>query len=384
MLENAEGNAKAISVRVKSLTGGKVGGSNKHTLRENPIPKYVDQDRMHLNSVIQKPLRATDLRELCKERRLQRPGIRALKKNASIAFEGIITFGKKAQFDFEQLSVDDQNKAYVEIAEAIAARVNTTVSGVVAHRDETAPHAHFQMPGFDLDGKPLSQSIKRNVTSEFQTIAANVIKRHVRTIERGRSKYERLANGADWSDVVNKSVRKLHHELPEDIAKLEEEREALLAKIDKNEKLAAKSAEKAARNDAAAKRVITYERRAETARQTLQALLDKISALEEKEKKLAPTEARIKDLERRSDELTEEIKIKENLAVDIIDKAQKRVAKYETAYKALAEAIKALVPAKLQAAISKKYRELLGTSPDPAEPSVTEDDNADNDEGIQP
>lgn len=363
MSDSSSGNAKAVSVRVASQSGGQVGGGKKHMLRKKPIPKYIDQDRMHLNSIIEEPLQASDLREICKERRKQREGIRALKSNATIGFEGIITFGTEAQSDFEKLSVEDQDKAYREIAEAIAERVNSTVTGLVAHRDETAPHAHFQMPGFDLDGKPLSQTIKRGVTSEFQTIAAKVIKRHVETIERGRGKYERLAAGAEWSDVVNKSVRQLHEELPADIAKLEAERDELLAKIEKNERLAARSAEKASKSEAAAKRATTYENRAEAARTALQRLEGRIGDLDTKKREVAATEARLGALERRSDELTNEIHSKEAEAVEIVDKAKAKVAMHEAAFKALSEAVKAIVPAGFEAAIREKYRELMGIKP---------------------
>lgn len=363
MSDSSSGNPRAVSVRVRSQTGGKAGGSKKHMLREKPIPKYIDQDRMYLNSVIEEPLRAADLRKICKERRKHRTGIRALKSNAAIGFEGIITFGSEAQSDFEALTIEEQNKAYKEIADAIAGRVNSTVSGLVAHRDETAPHAHFQMPGFDLNGKPLSQTIKRGVTSEFQTIAAKVIKRHVQTIERGRGKYERLAAGAEWSDVVNKSVHQLHHELPADIAKLEAERDELLAKIEKNERLAARSAEKAAKSEAAAKRTVTYERRAEAAKTALQGLEGRIGGLEAKKRELATTETRVAALERRSDKLTGDIQSKEAEAVEIIDKAKAKVAMHEAAFKALSEAVKAIVPASIQDTIRAKYRELMGEKP---------------------
>ena len=332
MSDASKGNAKAVAVRVKSQTGGKVGGSKKHMLREMPIPKYIDQDRMHLNSVIVKPKAAAELRAICNDRRKKRETKRALKSNSAIGFEGIITFGKEAQGDFDKLTVEEQNAAYQEIAEAIAERVNSTVTGLVAHRDETAPHAHFQMPGFDLDGHPLNNTIKRGVTSEFQTIAAKVIKRHVATIERGRGKYERLKAGAEWSEVVNKSVRKLHVELPAEISELEIVRDELLAKIEKNERLALRAAERAAESEKAAKRVSDYERRERDAR----GALERVEA----------------DLES-----------KRLAAVQIIDKAESQISEGKAAFKALSEAVKAVVPVEYQAAVREKYREGTGVKP---------------------
>jgi hypothetical protein len=182
------------------------------------------------------------------------------------------------------------------------------------------------MPGFDLDGHPLNNTIKRGVTSEFQTIAAKVIKNHVATIERGRGKYERLKAGAEWSEVVNRSVRKLHVDLPEEIAELEILRDELLAKIEKNERLALRAAEKAAESEKAAKLTETYENRVEAAKTALQGL-----------------EA--------------EIERKELAAVQIIDKAEAKIAKAEASFNLLSESIKAVVPDEYVAAIREKYRE---------------------------
>ncbi len=294
----SSGNPKAISVRVKSNSGGQVGGSRRHMLRIAPIPKYIDKNKIHLNSILLSPLKAKELRDICTERRAQRGMERGLKRNAALAFEGIITFGHEAQADFEALSVEEQNKAYHDVAEAIAKRVGSTLSGLVAHRDESAPHAHFQMPAFDLNGKPLNQTIKRNVTRDIQTIASDVIKQHVQTIERGRDKYVRLANGADYADVINKAVSRLHTELPLEIDALEVEADAWREKIEKNMRLAAKSAEKAVDNEKAAKRGAAYERRAEAAREALRALEGRIGDLRRKQEELRVEEQRLEPVKR--------------------------------------------------------------------------------------
>lgn len=148
--------------------------------------------------------------------------------------------------------------------------MNTTLTGLVAHGDESAPHAHFQLPAYDLTGHPISETAKRGALRDLQTITAEVMGRHAPGIERGRSKLDRLKAGASPAEVVNRSVAQLHDELPIEIAKKEARLAELNAKIEKNERLAAAALEKAATNEAKAdkalKNAALYEGRAEKAR----------------------------------------------------------------------------------------------------------------------
>jgi len=273
MAKSGLGNSNAVSVRVESCKASKAGGQRNHDLRKQPIPQYVDQSLMHLNSTIIEPLSPTKLRTECETRRSQRETKRTMKANAGICFSGIITFGSKAQTDFEELDTDAQNAAYRDVAQAIADRLNTTLTGLVAHRDETSPHAHFQMPGFDRDGQPLSMSVKRNVTSELQTIAAKVIQRHVKTIGRGKDKYDRIRDGAEISETVNKSVRQLHEDLPTEIAAAEKQRDFLRSEIEKQTRRIEKLQAKEELNTKQANNLRRYELR-------LNAREDELTALE--------------------------------------------------------------------------------------------------------
>ena len=119
-----------------------IGGQRAHDLRIGPQPSYVDADRSDLNRVLIDPLTGTKLRSICQERRALRQTDRAMKSSASVGVAGIITFGHEAQQIFDRLPPEQQDAAYRETAEAIAARLNTTLTGLVvtsmkAHRTRT-------------------------------------------------------------------------------------------------------------------------------------------------------------------------------------------------------------------------------------------------------
>jgi len=285
------GNPRAAQTRIKGKNAGAVGGQRAHDLRIGPQPDYVDASRAHLNRVLIAPQTGTQLRTICEDRRKLRTTTRAMKSSAAVGVVGIITFGHEAQKIFDALTLEQQDAAYRETAEAIAERLNTTLTGLVAHGDESAAHAHFQLPAYDLTGHPVSETAKRAALRDLQTITAEVMGRHAPGIERGRSKLDRLKGGATPAEVVNHSVAQLHDDLPIEIAQLETEiatkknqssdldseiaaRQGLLselaAKIEKNERLAAAALEKAATNDGKAdkalKNAALYEGRAEKAR----------------------------------------------------------------------------------------------------------------------
>ena len=265
------GNSRAAQTRIKGKSAGAIGGQRAHDLRIGPQPAYVDPNRAHLNRVLIAPQTGTQLRKVCEDRRTQRATKRAMKSSAAVGMIGIITFGHEAQKIFETLAPDQQDAAYRETAEAIAKRLNTTLTGLVAHGDESAPHAHFQLPAYDLTGHPISETAKRGALRDLQTITAEVMGRHAPGIERGHSKLDRLKAGATPAEVVNRSVAQLHDELPIEIAEKEARLVELNAKIDKNKRLAASALKKAATNEAKAdkalKNAALYEKRAEKARQ---------------------------------------------------------------------------------------------------------------------
>ena len=277
------GNTSAVQVRIALANLGNAGGQRAHDLRIGPQPSYVVAERTPLNRIVQKPLRGAELRGICVERRDQRETRRAMRRDAAVAVNGIVTFGHAAQAIFETLDPEQQDEAYAAVVEAVAARLRTTVSGLVVHLDESAPHAHFQLVGVTDDGLPVSKLAKIAALRDLQTIAAQVMARHAPGIERGTPKALRLAAGEDYADVVHRSVKELHADLPVEIAVLEGRAEAARMKAEKNERLAetarAKAIEDDARADRAAQRAETYERRAENARVELERLSAEVARL---------------------------------------------------------------------------------------------------------
>jgi len=297
------GNSNAINVRIELTSASGAGGQRAHDMRIGAQPDYVDATRTNLNRVLIIPSSGIQLREFCEMRREKRETKRAMKKNAGVCMTGVITFGHKAQVEFDKLTDDQQNRAYVDVARAVAARLNTSVTGLVVHKDEAANHAHFQCPGFDFDGNPIAQTAKSAVLSQLQTIAAAVVSKYAPAIERGRPKKQRLAEGENYADVVHKSAAEMRALLPSEL----EAKKALLAeldaKIEKNERLAARALEKVRENDDRAEKALKnaeiYEKRVAAAKLEKEGLDDELkrrrAAVEEHEKTNAANAIKIKE-----------------------------------------------------------------------------------------
>ncbi|MBN2873446.1 MAG: plasmid recombination protein [Halothiobacillaceae bacterium] len=251
---------KAVSIRVAHRGKGKAAGQRRHDTRTGPQPAYVDASRSSQNSVIVEPMKEAALRDECEARRSQRPGLRAMRSDAAIATTGVLTFGHEAQRVLDGLTPDEQDRRIHAAAEAAAEHMGTTLTGLVVHRDESALHAHFQMPAIRRDGHPVSKRLDRQGTSAMQDVAAQAFADL--GISRGTPKVERQARGEDASRWVHRSVRELHDDLPAEIAKAR-------AKAEKNRRLIEQTQAKieAGTGDLAKleKRLETYQKREKAA-----------------------------------------------------------------------------------------------------------------------
>ena len=285
------GNAYAVQLRIEIVPSLTAAGQRKHDLRLGAQPGYVTTTLSVTNRVVLVPLSAPELRRECERRRANRVTRRAMKANAGIGVRGIITFGHKAQPIFERLPSEAQDQAYREVAEAAASRLGTTLSGLVVHRDESAPHAHFQLVGYCLDGTPVSTVAKRGPLRDCQTLAAEIMGRHAPGIERGFSKADRLRGGDSPAEVVHWSVAELHDRLPEEIATLRARIEELQGQLAASEEKAATNERRAeaarrkaegdeARAGKASKNAAIYERRLEAARAEGDRLRGEVAAAE--------------------------------------------------------------------------------------------------------
>lgn len=298
-----EANPDAISVRIEHRAMTRAKTQRDHDLRRGPQPGYVDLSLTEHNDVLVEPMTPAALRRVCEERRAQRPTRRAMRSDAAVATCGIITFGTRAGQLVGGHDRHAQAHAFRAVAEAVAARLDTTLTGLVVHRDETAIHAHFQLPAYDRRGVPLSKATRPAILSELQDVAAEAVQRHFPEVERGTRYGERIAAGASYADTVHRSVAELHRDLPRDL-------EAARAKLEKNERLALKAQAKAQtaetraeKAEKAARNAETYLRRAETAREEVARLEARLDELRAREEAAATKEA---DLARREKELARE------------------------------------------------------------------------------
>ena len=295
------GNGSAAQVRIAAAGPGQ----RAHDLRIGPQPGYVISGSSDLNRVLMEPLRRVELRTICLERRARRPSEKAMRSNATVEVAGIITFGKRAQVLFEALDADAQDAAYREVAEAVAKRLDTSLSGLVVHRDESAPHAHFQLPGVTHRGYPVSRVAKIGALRDLQTIAAQVMARHAPGIERGTAKTLRLAKGEKYADVVHRSVKQLHADLPAEIAAAKAEAATRIAALateiaaaedkarvneDRAEKARLKARGEGDKARKAARNAEAYERRAGDAKAELERLTAELEALRGREEALVGRE----------------------------------------------------------------------------------------------
>jgi len=215
--DKKKGNKKAILGRLRHRGDVQANAQNRHDLRSGHQPKYVDRTRAPLNDVLIAPLGGAELKKICTARRDKRGLTKRAKKDGKVATTGLLAFGVEAQVWFGELDRATQNRAFLTIAEAICSRCNTTLTGLVVHRDESAVHAHFQMPSYDLDGDPLTKTMTWSDYTRLQDLVAEVIKQFEPRIERGYRKLDRIAAGADYSDTINRMVKKLHVDLPLEI-----------------------------------------------------------------------------------------------------------------------------------------------------------------------
>lgn len=218
-MSEASGNNRAVSVRIASANAQKAAGQRRHDLRIGKQPDYVDAARADLNRVLIEPPLPSMMRQICEVRRKKRNAKRAMKRTASVATSGIITFGSKAAQMFEKLSVDQQNAAFVDLSKTLANKLNTTLHGLVVHCDEASIHAHFQLAAYDKNGIPLSQSTQPSILSELQDLAADVMRKHCPGIERGRRYGDRIDAGATYAETLHRTVKQLHRDLIPDFEK---------------------------------------------------------------------------------------------------------------------------------------------------------------------
>jgi hypothetical protein len=261
-----------------------------------------------LNRHLIQHLTASQLRRVCDERREQSGRIRkrAVAKNVAVATNGIITFGREAQKFLAEIPERQQDEMFLEVAGRIAQLLDTSLTGLTIHVDETAPHAHFQMPATTHDGRPVSKVAVKSVLNQLQDIVAEVCKTYDPRFERGNRRLDREAAGAKRSETINRSVRKLHDDLPKEIEALKVQLLEQQKRYDDNQKRIA------ANNKKSTRFALTCEEKAAKAQRTAKAYerrsadaLSKIDTLQAEVQRLEQLMAEARSAEARRDEATQ-------------------------------------------------------------------------------
>lgn len=229
--DEAKSNPRAASLRIQAKPMSRAKGQRRHDLRIGKQPNYVDYDRNHLNRVLVEPRPLPRIQRENEALRSVRGCLRNIKSNAAVVVAGIITFGHEAQIMFACLTDEQQDAAYLELAERVADRLCTCLESLSIHLDESANHAHFELRGYTDDGIPVSKIATRNVTQDLQDITAEVMQKYCPDMERGNKKWNRISAGAAFAETINKSVKQLHQDLPSEIATKKAELQVLVNEV---------------------------------------------------------------------------------------------------------------------------------------------------------
>jgi len=281
----------SVSVHITKEKIAEASGQTRHDLRIK-IPSYVNKIKTSENSILIKPKNGNEMLEVCKSLREQRGIKRAMKKNCNVAISGIITFSKDAQKIIENLDKNKQNELFLQASNKISEHLNLNLTGLTVHRDESAVHAHFQMPAYNRLGFAMSDLLKPSDLSKLQDVASDVFLTY--GITRGTSKKERIENNEDPAKYIHRTVKELHDDLPLELENLKRKRDEQQAKIDKYQKYIEKSKEKLKSGAGNLKNIVKnttiYEKR-------LNGYLNDLVAtnidIEEAEKKLADVNTKI-------------------------------------------------------------------------------------------
>ena len=210
-----------VSFRVKNLKGGEASGAVAHDMRKK-IPGYVDRTRSGQNAILdgfQPDIPASIASQ--GERVRARTGKR-LRKDANLFLSGILTFSRDARAQVNGSPPDQQAR---EMARRFADENRVKLLYLVRHSDETTTHYHMMFENITDAGESAKNKLSPPVLSRWQDAAGEVFS--TVGIGRGIPKAVRLASGEPVSAVIHRSVRKLHEDLPREIA----EKERLLSVI---------------------------------------------------------------------------------------------------------------------------------------------------------
>lgn len=222
---------KTLSLRTHALDRMAFLGHRRHDLRIGPQPGYVDENRSVNNTelfmcpgygpdaVKQKLTRRIDKDEAVLDaRRLNNTRARRLWRRT------LLTFSHDAQVSLGDYWPDEEA---MNVMQSFAFRHEIRLLSVIGHRDESAVHYHALFENISHSGRAVVFTSAQ--LSGEQDLAATHFE-HL-GIGRGQYKTKRIENGEPVSKTINRSVRQLHADLPNEIAIKQLELESLLDAI---------------------------------------------------------------------------------------------------------------------------------------------------------
>ena len=231
-----QANSKAACLRIKTCSQAKARYQRRHDMRVGKLPAYVDDSRSHLNRCLVSPRPFPEITGEIDALRGKAGCKRKRKTNAAIVIAGIIGFGRDVHADFCALPEIQQDAAIITLVKTLAQHLETVVESIDIHRDESAFHAHFSLRAYNHHGRPLTACLTPSLLSDLQTLTCDILAGYCPTIERGHKKAERIASGASTAEVIHRSVRRLHIDLPIEIADAETTRDEIVAASEMAEK----------------------------------------------------------------------------------------------------------------------------------------------------
>ena len=388
---------ETLSLRIKAVDMRGLMAQRRHDMRIGKQPNYVDQSRNHLNEqlftrgvyvaadepgCVDADSDISQMRQLMnRERQVLNDRAKRSTKKQAYWRTAVLTFSKSAQVSVSEKPPHEEVEAMFH---DFAKRHGVRLLWATYHGDETAPHYHAAFEG--IDDKGYSLRFNKAELSAEQDHAASFLAS--RGIERGKPKRESIADGEDPSSYLNRSVKELHEQLPQELA-------AARDKLEKNQRLieAAQAKLVTGKIDKATmlKRTKSYERRAKAAATEiarLTALADELSV----GAKLM--QDHISDAGRELENVQQDKSFAESEATKAVQRAEaaeKRVVAleettehlrrnlapaerhYERAFSALAVAVKTVLPDRLWKLVETVYRRQLEQWLSPNEARQTEE-----------
>lgn len=210
-------NEKTFSIRIEPRKSGTVSASINHDFRTGRVPKYIDPARTCRNEVLLGgPPDVLSSIEEQSARIFFRTG-KKVRKDANLFISGLISFSTEAK---GQVANMPPRACAMQAVQFFAEKYSIKVLYIIEHNDETGLHFHFLLENISSAGEstknklsPMSLGNLQDEISEFFEPVG---------ICRGKKKKDRVYDGDSMDKIIHRSVKKLHEDLPREIAAEEE------------------------------------------------------------------------------------------------------------------------------------------------------------------